>query len=482
MTDGRRLLVVDDEAGTRDLLKTFFTKKGFVVTTAADGLEALGLVDGADAVLLDLMMPGLDGLEVLRRWRAQGATVPVVLLTAVTSTDAVVAAMQAGAQDYVTKPFSLPVLLARVHRVLEAPPAVDDNEDDVIVEDGDLDVVEEHDDLVIMAPAVPDDADHDPAHDAVPPAATSPVTSSLLSRLKQMTRLITSDQRAALTRGQVLAGRYRLSEPLGSGSFGAVWRARHIELDADVAVKVLHRNTPPIRPGETALESFRKEAMLAARLSSPHAVRVHDFGVTDDGDAFLVMELLLGESLRQRLTRDGPLSVAFVCASVADVCDALAAAHRHGVVHRDVKALNVFVADVDDDGPHTTIKLIDFGAAADLDDDRTGAVLVGTPSHMAPERFLDPRGTPASDVYAVGVMLFQLLTGAMPWVADDVQGLARHHQGTPVPRPSARREGLADCDDVVAAAMAKEPSARPSARALSTWLRRLALAHGGSSD
>lgn len=477
MTDGRRLLVVDDEAGTRDLLTTFFTKKGFVVTTAADGLEALGLVEGADAVLLDMMMPGLDGLEVLRRWRAQGAAVPVVLLTAVTSTDAVVAAMQAGAQDYVTKPFSLPVLLARVQRLLEAPPVAD--EDDV-VEEGDLDVVEEHDDLVIMAPAVPDDADHD-ADDIEAPtvAAASPVTSSLLSRLKQMTRLITSDQRTGLTPGQVLAGRYRLSEPLGSGSFGAVWRARHIELDVDVAVKVLHRSSPPIRPGETALESFRKEAMLAARLSSPHAVRVNDFGVTDDGDAFLVMELLLGESLRQRLTRHGPLAVDFVCAAVADVCDALAAAHRHGVVHRDVKALNVFVADVDDDGPHTTIKLIDFGAAADLDDEATGAVLVGTPSHMAPERFLDPRGTPASDVYAVGVMLYQLLTGAMPWVADNVQGLARHHERTPVPRPSARREGIVDCDDVVGAAMAKEPSARPSARAMSTWLRRLALAHGG---
>ena len=473
---GRRLLVVDDEEGNRTLLQTFFTKKGFSVSVAGDGAAALGVVGAADIVLLDLMMPGMDGLEVLRRLRGDGCAVPVVLLTAVTSPDVVVAAMQAGAQDYVTKPFSLPVLLARVERVLEeAQPAQNV---------GDVDLIEVANELVLLAPAVPDEAESS-ADDTTDRVTTPPLSmpagpsssSSLLVRLKQMTRSITSDNQPEPTRGMVVSGRYRLSEPLGAGAFGAVWRARHVELDVDVAVKILHKNAPPTRPGETALASFRKEAMLAARLTTPHAVRVHDFSVSEDGHAFLVMELLNGESLRQRLAREGPLAVPVACGSVADVCDALAAAHRHGVAHRDVKALNVFVAVVEDDGPRTMIKLIDFGAAGSLDEDRGSAVLVGTPSHMAPERFLDPRGTPASDIYAAGVMLFHLLTGAMPFSADDVPGLARLHHGQAVPRPSTLRAGLEVCDEVIAATMAKDPSARPSAKALATWLRQLARAH-----
>jgi serine/threonine-protein kinase len=214
--------------------------------------------------------------------------------------------------------------------------------------------------------------------------------------------------------------------------------------------------------------------MLTARISSPHAVRVTDFGVTPEGHAFLVMELLKGQSLRQKLTSSGPLPLHEACGAVADVCDALATAHRHGVVHRDVKALNVFVAALDDEGPRNVIKLIDFGAAGSIDEERAGAVLVGTPTHMAPERFLDPRGTPASDVYAAGIMLFQLLTGAVPYQSDDVATLARLHQSAPIPLPSSQRSGIAGADDIITATLAKEPSARPSAKVLAMWLRKVA--------
>ncbi|HEY1097628.1 MAG TPA: protein kinase [Myxococcota bacterium] len=512
MSEARRLLVVDDEEGNRTLLRTFFGKKGFDVRLAANGREGLDAVAGVDVVLLDLMMPGMSGLDVLRTLRAAGNEVPVLLLTAVTANEVVVEALRAGANDYVTKPFSLPVLLSRVQRVLEAAQKVED-----IVE---LDVVEAQEARLVFAPSPPADDEHPPpspfdddvfeAADVVdtleeaPDDRTTPVappvppsestraavtapqpassssssssSSSWLSRLKQLGRGTRIEQ-PGLVRGAVLAGRYQLSEPLGAGAFGAVWRARHVDLDIDVALKILHKEAPAVRPGETALESFRQEAMLAARLNTPHAVRVFDFGVTAEGHAFLVMELLKGESLRQKLSREGPLTVPVACGSVADVCDALVAAHRHGVVHRDVKALNVFVAAVDDDGPRTTIKLIDFGAAGSMDEDRGGAVLVGTPSHMAPERFGDPRGTPASDVYAAGVMLHQLLTGQMPYVADDVAALARLHQTAPVPRPSDKLPFLDVCDDVVVAMMAKEPAERPRAKELAAWLRRIARAH-----
>jgi CheY-like chemotaxis protein len=474
MIDGQTLLVVDDEEGNRALLNTFFTKKGFAVRLASDGHEGLANCTGdVDVVLLDMMMPGLGGLDVLRHLRQSGNQVPVLLLTAVASPDVVVEAMQAGAQDYVTKPFSLPVLLQRIERVLAAAqPRVD------------LDVVDDAEDVVMMAPLPPpppgeDRTDHvtTPPLPAALPRTTSSASMlgppSLLSRLRQMTRRLLPDQ-PVLEPGAVLSGRYRLSEPLGAGAFGAVWRARHVDLDLDVAIKVLHKDAKPVRPNETAFESFRREAMLTARISSPHAVRVTDFGVTPEGHAFLVMELLKGQSLRQKLTSSGPLPLHEACGAVADVCDALATAHRHGVVHRDVKALNVFVAALDDEGPRNVIKLIDFGAAGSIDEERAGAVLVGTPTHMAPERFLDPRGTPASDVYAAGIMLFQLLTGAVPYQSDDVATLARLHQSAPIPLPSSQRSGIAGADDIITATLAKEPSARPSAKVLAMWLRKVA--------
>jgi CheY-like chemotaxis protein len=478
MIDGQTLLVVDDEEGNRTLLKTFFTKKGFNVRVAVDGHEGLANCNAdVDVVLLDMMMPGLGGLEVLRRLRQGGNAVPVLVLTAVASPELVVEAMQAGAQDYVTKPFSLPVLLQRIERVLQqARDAV-----------GTAEVIDEADGIVMLAPLPPPPAPGEDRtdHVAVPPLptpSTLPRTTSsasligpasLLSRLRQMTRRLLPDQ-PVLEAGALLSGRYRLGEPLGAGAFGAVWRARHVDLDLDVAIKVLHKDAKPVRPNETALESFRREAMLTARINSPHAVRVSDFGVTAEGHAYLVMELLKGQSLRQKLTSSGPLPLHEACGAVADVCDALATAHRHGVVHRDVKALNVFVATLDDESPRTTIKLIDFGAAGSIDEERTGAVLVGTPTHMAPERFVDPRGTPASDVYAAGIMLFQLLTGAVPFQADDVAALARLHQSAPIPLPSSRRAHVDVADDIVTATLAKEPSARPSAKVLAMWLRKVA--------
>ena len=432
------MLVVDDDPATRTLLCLFFEKSGYVVREAVDGDAALAvLVGGApvDVVLLDQMMPGKTGLEVLRALRATGAQTPVLVLTADNSADTAVAAMSAGADDHVTKPFSLPVLLARVERRLRAA-HVDDNPEIVASEDDDV---------------------SDPNGRQIAVALPERGGSSWMGRIKGLTQRLFAPP-PTLTAGALLGGRYRLDVPAGSGKMGTVWRARHVELDVDVAVKVLHKDTPPVQPGESARESFRREALMLARVRHPNVVRVLDAGSdVATGYAWLVMDLLVGESLRVTMSRPGPRSVEGACGVAADVCAALAACHNEGVVHRDVKAMNVFLADVDGDvdvdvadvdgvdvagvvagaGGRRCPKLLDFGAACAVDDVRQHDLLVGTPSHMAPERFSDPRATPASDVSAVGVLLHHLLTGALPFIAKDVEGLAQLHQTQRPPAPSS---------------------------------------------
>lgn len=449
------LLVVDDDPATRLLLRAFFEKKGYLVDEAKDGDEALRRAGGHDVVLLDQMMPGKTGLEVLRALRASGSTAAVLMLTADSSAETAVAAMEAGADDHVTKPFSLPVLFARVERRLRI-------------------AVEENPEIVASEP----DDGTDPLGEQVIVAKSGEGESSTswLTRLKGLSKKLFAPP-PTLSAGSLLGGRYRLDAPVGSGKMGTVWRARHVELDVDVAVKVLHKDTPPVQPGETARESFRREGLMLARVKHPHVVRAFDAGADANGHAWLVMELLVGESLRVALQRDAVdgagLAVEVACGVAADVCAGLAACHKEGVVHRDVKAMNVFLADVDADAARQT-KLLDFGAACAVDDVRQHDLLVGTPSHMAPERFVDPRATPASDVYAAGILLHHLLTGALPFIAADVEGLAKLHQTQKPPAPSASMALPAGVDDAVSRLLRKNPADRPSARDAATLLRSIA--------
>jgi CheY-like chemotaxis protein len=448
----RSLLVVDDDPATRLLLRVFFEKKGYAVKEAGDGDEGLALAPSVDVVLLDQMMPGKTGVEVVQLLRGQGCQVPVLMLTADSAAETAVAAIDAGADDHVTKPFSLPVLFAHVERRLRT--IVDDDPEIVDVDDADP-----HGQQLIVA---------------APPADAPAEAASWLSRLKGLSKKLMGEPPPTLAPGSLLGGRYRLDAVIGAGKMGAVWRARHVDLDVDVAVKVLHRDTRPLQPGETARDSFRREGLMLARVRHPNVVRALDAGVDASGHAFLVMELLVGETLRVTMARDGGLPVQQACGIAADVCAALSACHREGVVHRDVKAMNVFLDTHDPDDGRVT-KLIDLGAACAIDDVRQHDLLVGTPSHMAPERFTDPRATPASDIYAAGVLLHHLLTGALPFVAADVEALAQLHQTQKPPSPSSLVPTLpAGVDDTVKRLLRKSPADRPSAREACLLLRSIA--------
>ena len=262
----------------------------------------------------------------------------------------------------------------------------------------------------------------------------------------------------AVTGTRVLGGRYVLREVLGTGGMATVWRARDEVLGREVAVKVLSAQYAA-DPG--FLARFDREARHAARLSHPRLVTVFDSGV--DGDMpFIVMELVAGPTLRQVLDQAGMLPAGEAVRIAAAVCEALEVAHAAGLVHRDITPANIVLAGGGE------VKVLDFGIArADGGTGVTGtAVVLGTAAYLSPEQASGRPAGPQADLYSLGCVLFEMLTGAPPFSADSAVGLAyRQVHDDPGP-PSARRPGLPErLDQITARLLAKDPAARPASAA-----------------
>ncbi len=277
--------------------------------------------------------------------------------------------------------------------------------------------------------------------------------------------------RDALT-GRVLDGRYRIGARIARGGMATVHEAVDLRLDRPVAVKVMHEG---LAADDEFVRRFQREARSAARLSDPHVTAVFDTG-DDDGTLFLVMELVPGRTLRDLIRAESPVAPGRALALVEPVLSALAAAHRAGIVHRDVKPENVLLAD---DG---RVKVADFGLSRAVDAETqhsaTGGVLIGTVSYLAPELVVDGTADARTDVYAAGVVLFELLTGSKPHQAENPIQVAYKHVHEDVPPPSSRVEGLpAYVDALVARATSREPALRPAdAQVLLQQVRRVRLA------
>ncbi|MFF0477899.1 protein kinase [Streptomyces sp. NPDC004284] len=261
----------------------------------------------------------------------------------------------------------------------------------------------------------------------------------------------------------LVADRYRLHVCIGRGGMGEVWQATDEVLGRAVAVKLmLAQATDP-----SAGDRFRLEAQTAARLSHPHVVGVFDFG-TWDGKLFLVMELVEGDSLQGSPSEPMVLPAERVAVVAAHAAAGLAAAHRQGVVHRDIKPGNLLV---DAEG---TVKLADFGIARFVDDPSaaltTTGQIVGTGLYLAPERALGQPASPASDVYSLGCVLYQLTTGRPPFRADTATALLYQHIDTP-PVPPNRLGAMLppDFEAYLLSLLAKQPEQRPSAQAIADW-------------
>ncbi|MDA8283438.1 MAG: serine/threonine-protein kinase, partial [Actinomycetota bacterium] len=268
--------------------------------------------------------------------------------------------------------------------------------------------------------------------------------------------------------GTVIAGRYRLGARLGRGGMADVFDAYDQRLARPVAIKLL-RPELSIDPGMRA--RFEREARAAARLNHPSVVSVYDSG-EDAGRAFLVMERLPGETLADRM-RSGALDPFWLRSVAADVLGALAAAHEQGIVHRDIKPANILLdaegrAKVGDFGIAKAVRDASPGADAAAQDLTGVGMLIGTVAYLSPEQIEGAAATPQSDLYAVGVVLYEALAGRKPFVGEDALAQARAVVAADPPDIAAARPGVpADLADVIRRAMSRRPEDRyASARSM----------------
>lgn len=473
------ILVVDDQEDNRAVLDRRLRRQGHTVECAAGGHAALARLRDQpfDLVLLDVLMPDLDGLAVLQRIKADPATrdIPVIMISALDDVASVVRCIERGAEDHLPKPFDPVLLRARigaclekkrlrdvelvylreVERVIQAATAVEAG----TYVSGDLAAVAHRgDELGRLARVFDAMADHVRAREA----RLKDQVEALRQEIAGATRSTHSEglrEAPTLPSGEVFAGRYEIHGEIGSGGMGMVYRAHDRQLNEQVAIKTL-RAELLLDPG--VLERFKSEIRLARHISNKHVVRTHDIG-EHNGVYYLTMEYVEGITVRSLLDTRGRLGVAPTLAIASQLAQSLAAAHEQGVIHRDIKPQNLLL---DANG---VLKVMDFGVAR-LQGHKTHltevGTLVGTPSYMAPEQLLSEDFDERADLYSAGVVLFECLTGRLPFEGTTIMSIIAHVMRDEAPAPSSLNGDVpAAVSALVLRLLAKEPGGRPASAA-----------------
>ncbi|HEY9283968.1 MAG TPA: protein kinase [Pyrinomonadaceae bacterium] len=283
--------------------------------------------------------------------------------------------------------------------------------------------------------------------------------------------------------GRTLADKYRVEEKISEGGMGTVYRGTHVLMEKQVAIKVLH---PSLAADDKIVARFTREARAASRISHPHALNVTDFGEAEDGVVFLVMEYLRGSTLKQIVRANGPMPLERVVTITAQIAGALDAAHAEGVVHRDLKSDNIMLCETGGTGGDWA-KVLDFGIAKIKepiggDDPELTApnLIIGTPQYMSPEQCSQASEIDArSDIYSLGVIVFEMLAGHVPFTGDSATAVMLKHLQEPAPSVLEERKDLpAAVGRVVARALSKRPEDRQ--QSAGELAEQLALASEGA--
>ncbi len=459
---GESILIIEDDATLLRGLRDNFVFKGYDVSTAVDGESGLDMALSVrpDVILLDIMLPGMNGFEVCRRIRKAELDMPIIMLTAKGQEEDIVRGLNLGADDYVTKPFSIKELLARVRAFLRRREAAEAQDyrfghfhldlasyrlfengvevqltpkefrmleyllrragraltrDDIMGEVWGSDVLVTARSVDRCVTTLRSKIEQDPRH---------PKFILTIRDVGYRFEMVEPEDETAADSGQEgresvaqgsRLGRYEVGALIGSGGMGQIFQARDRNLGRDVAVKVLSKHWA--RHPE-ALARFKREARTVASLSHPSILAIFDVG-TDRGLTYLVTELLKGETLRDRIRRM-PFALSETIEIGIAIAEALSVAHANGVVHRDIKPSNVFLTQ---DGG---IRVLDFGLAQirqiePESDESTLTVptspgsMIGTVGYMAPEQARGMATDIRSDIFSLGCVLYEMISGRGPF-------------------------------------------------------------------
>jgi len=257
--------------------------------------------------------------------------------------------------------------------------------------------------------------------------------------------------------GELLSGKYKLRSILGKGGMGAVFDGEHIQLGRPVAVKMIH----PMFLCPESVTRFQREAKVASSLNHPNVIQIYDFGQAEDGSLYLVMEKLQGQELKDEITRNGSMEVNRAIRLFAQICDGMAVAHAQNMIHRDLKPQNVML--VRDSRGNEQIKILDFGLARTMDSNRTAltepGTVMGSPQYMSPEQISGQEVTKASDIYAMGLIFYEMLAGTPAFTGKNASEIFKAHL-TEKPKPLQPENAPRELNEVVMRCLAKEPQDR----------------------
>jgi CheY-like chemotaxis protein len=439
-----QIFVVDDNTANLNLLNGILQQAGHQVRMMNNARRALAAVRSMppDLILLDITMPEMDGYQVCATLKAEPATanIPIIFISAISDVHDKVRAFQQGGVDYICKPFQAEEVLARVDcqlRLVRMRRDLEQQKEELIQKNREL-------------------------------QQSWQQTNRLFSALSEVLP------------GSVLDGKYRIEALIGSGGFGSVYRATQLSLDRAVAVKL-------IRPGRSAsdadLDRFRREGLVACRLSHQNAISVLDFAIAPAGIPYLVMELLDGWPLTAELQSGVALSLPRCVQVMRPVCEVLASAHAVHVIHRDIKPDNIFLHH---QGGEEIVKVVDFGIARLRDDamPQRGRLtlpgqLLGTPHYMSPERLLCQPHDERADSYSVGIVLYQMLSGHLPYLDGHSGGVEQltllSTLQQPVPLDKQNPAVPPELAALIMRTLSRDPRQRPAMVELAQALAALGL-------
>jgi len=480
-----KIVVVEDDVSLANLVKSYLEHESHEVNAINNGLEAQNfiLANQADLIILDWDLPGLSGIEILRDYRSFGGQSPVIMLTGHQAVEDKEQGFDDGADDYLTKPFNIKELGARVKGLLRRSQAAIGNVVTVgdIVVDLDTGKVLKSGRAVALVPReyqlvsylvknrkqVPTSGELLgnvwSTESEMTPEAFYTVVRRVAKKLDPDGRMLridgimnTSEFKAlsgsslsmpgaatsgAMTTdagdpmiGRVLDNKYEIIKAIGGGASGQVYKGKHKMMNVVVAVKVL---APQLSTQPELVKRFEREARAAGLLSHKNVLKVHDLGVTEESQPYMVMEYLNGLSLAELLEQNGKLAVADSIEIISQVCQGIGKAHTEGLIHRDLKPGNIMIVA---EGDHSfTVKIVDFGLAKLTRPEenenltQTGS-MIGTPSYMSPEQCRSEPTDHRCDIYAIGCILHEMLTGTKPFTASNIIEIyIKHAQEAPPP-------------------------------------------------